>query len=71
MALAENKIAGVGSGRVGDVLAFAVVVALQELAAVVLAAEGGIDGLGAGEGTSWVIALRCEEVVDQPIGTGE
>lgn len=51
--------------------AFAVVVALDKLAAVVVAVEGGVDGLGAGEGPSGVIALRCGEVVDQAIGAGE
>jgi hypothetical protein len=71
VALAEDKVADVGGRRVGDVLAFAVVVALQEFAAVVLAVKGGIDGLGAGEGPSGLIALRCEEVVDQSIRTGE
>lgn len=71
MALAEHKVADVCGSRVGDVLALAVVVTLQELATVVFAVEGGIDGLCAGEGPSGMIPFRCKEVVDQPIGTGE
>lgn len=67
----QDEVAIVHDARAGDVLASSVVVALQELAAVVLAREAGLNRLRAGKGLDRVTPGLSPQVLDQAIGTGE
>lgn len=71
VAFAEHMVALVRGGRVRDVRTFAVEITVLEVAAVVLARESGIDGLGSREGLRWVIASGCPQIPNQLIGVGE
>jgi hypothetical protein len=64
VALAEDVVASVGSDRVRYMLAFPVIVALHEVAAVEVRCEGGINSLCAAEGLCGVIASSGPEIAD-------
>lgn len=71
VAFSEHVVAGVGRGGVGDVCAFAVEVAVPEVAAVVLAGEGGVDCLGSCESLRGMVTSGGPKIANKLIGIGK
>lgn len=61
---AENEVSFVDHARAGDVRAFAVVVPLEEVTAIVVVCEGGFDGLASGEALDGMTARVCPQVMN-------
>lgn len=71
MASAKDEVAFVYHACARDVLASTMVIALEEVTAVVVAGEVRFDSLNAGETLDWMTARLGPQVLNQTVRTGE